>query len=176
MNRRFYKILKLWSRSFCVFAAIVLAISFASSAQAQDEGEAVLTMERDLALVLTRDGLDAFAARFHDDFTLWIDGDEVARAEYLTWVAAWHAAGNGAISTQMWPVSVDVFGDLALSRYVLREDFVDGSSFVGRFVSLARRSNGSWQVYRTTVFTLFRGPSDDAPDLSDLDGVPPGTR
>jgi hypothetical protein len=76
----------------------------------------------------------------------------------------------------MWPVSVDVFGDLALSRYVLREDFVDGSSFVGRFVSLARRSNGSWQVYRTTVFTLFQGPSDDAPDLSDLDGVSPGTR
>lgn len=148
-----------------VFAALVLALSFASSAHAQDEGEAVLAMERDLALVLSRDGFDAFAAQFHHDFTLWIDGRESTRAEYLPPVAAWRAAGNGAIATQMRPVSVDVFGDLALSRYVLREDFVDGTSFVGRFVSLARRDNGCWQVYRSTVFTLYRGPSEDAPAI-----------
>lgn len=148
-----------------VFAALVLALSFASSAHAQDEEEAVLAMERDLALVLSREGFAAFAAQFHHDFTLWIDGGEIARAEYLPRVAAWRAAGNGAISTQMRPVSVDVFGDFALSRYVLRENFIDGTSFVGRFVSLARRSGGCWQVYRSTVFTLYRGPSEDAPTV-----------
>lgn len=149
------------------FCPVASAQSFgsASSAHSPHEGEAVLAMERDLALVLTRDGFDAFATLFHDDFTLWIDGRETTRAEYLPPVAAWRAAGNGAISTQMRPVSIDVFGDLALSRYVLRENFVDGTSFVGRFVSLARRDNGCWQVYRSTVFTLYRGPSEGAPTL-----------
>lgn len=160
----------------CMVAAGLLAFGFASTAYAQDEEGDVLAMERDLALVLTRDGFAAFASLFHDDFTLWIDGRETARADYLPPVAAWRAAGNGAISTQMQPVSIDVFGNLALSRYVLRENFIDGTSFVGRFVSLARRDDGCWQVYRSTVFTLYRGPSEGAPTLEapepgDLDGV-----
>lgn len=165
MSKDLLETLKKRSWLFCVFAAGVLALGFASAAYAQDEERDVLAMERDLALVLTRDGFNAFAALFHDDFTLWIDGRETTRAEYLPPVAAWRAAGNGAISTQMRPVSIDVFGDLALSRYVLRENFVDGTSFVGRFVSLARRGDGCWQVYRTTVFTLYRGPSEGAPTL-----------
>lgn len=149
----------------CILAVSLLVVGFAWPSRADDQEAAVLNMERDLALVLTRDGFDAFAAQFHDDFTLWIDGREVARADYLPRVAAWRAAGNGAISTRMLPVSVDVFGDLALSRFVLREDFIDGTSFVGRFVSLARRDNGCWQAYRSTVFTLYRGASGNAPAL-----------
>jgi len=148
-----------------VLAALLLVSGVAESARADDQEAAVLNMERDLALVLTRDGFDAFSAQFHDDFTLWIDGRVVARSDYLPPVEAWLAAGNGAVSTRMLPVSVDVFGDLALSRFVLREDFIDGTSFVGRFVSLARRENGCWRVYRSTVFTLYRGPSGNAPAL-----------
>lgn len=149
----------------CIIAVSLLVVGFAWPSRADDQEAAVLNMERDLALVLTRDGFDAFAAQFHDDFTLWIDGREVARADYLPPVAAWRAAGNGAVSTRMIPVSVDVFGDLALSRFVLREDFIDGTSFVGRFVSLARRDNGCWKAYRSTVFTLYRGASGNAPAL-----------
>lgn len=148
-----------------VLAALLLAFGFAGSARADDQKAAVLNMERDLALVLTRDGFDAFSAQFHDDFTLWIDGRVIARADYLPPVEAWLASGNGAVSTRMLPVSVDIYGDLALSRFVLREDFIDGTSFVGRFVSLARRENGCWQVYRSTVFTLYRGPSGNTPAL-----------
>jgi len=159
----------------CVLAALLLAPGFAGTARADDQEAAVLNMERDLALVLTRDGFDAFSAQFHDDFTLWIDGREVARADYLPPVAAWRAAGNGAVSTRMLPVSVDIFGDLALARFVLREDFIDGTSFVGRFVSLARRDNGCWRVYRSNVFTLYRGPSGNAPALeSTVRGGPDG--
>lgn len=152
-------------------AAMVFALGWAPMAHAQDqadardEAEAVLAMQGDLALLLVREGFDAFAARFHEDFTLWIDGREIARADYLPLVAAWRAAGNGAVSVEMQPVSVDVFGDLAFTRYVLRENFVDGTSFVGRFVSLSRRSDGAWQAYRTSVFTVYRGPSEGAPDI-----------
>jgi len=83
MTRTFGKSLRMWSRSLFVFAAILVAIGFSSSVQAQGEKEGVLTMERDLALVLNSDGLDEFAARFHGDINLWIEGDEVARAAYL---------------------------------------------------------------------------------------------
>lgn len=150
----------------CVVGAASLMLGVTSSAKAQDDGGGVLAMQRDLALVLSRDGFEAFAEQFHDDFTVWIDGRLIVRADYLPAVAAWRAAGNGAISTQIWPVSVDVFDEFALSRYVLRENFVDGTSFVGRFVSLVRLKDGCWQTYRTTVFTLYRGPSEDAPEQS----------
>lgn len=152
-----------------ILAAIALGYAVAFPAFAQDEGEVVIAMERDLALTLKRDGFDSFASRFHKDFTLWIDGRKNARAEYLAGVAAWRADGNWATSTQMRPVSIDVFGDLALSRYVLREDFVDGTSFVGRFVSLARRGGRAWQVYRSSVFTIYRGPTPGAPKVEEAD-------
>ncbi|MDQ8177439.1 MAG: hypothetical protein P3A58_08795 [Gemmatimonadota bacterium] len=56
--------------------------------------------------------------------------------------------------------------DVALSRYTLREEFSDGTAFVGRFASLARRHEGRWLLYRTSFSTIFRGPAKDAPSLA----------
>ncbi|MGE0046876.1 MAG: nuclear transport factor 2 family protein [Hyphomonadaceae bacterium] len=147
-------------------ALLLLALPPPSHAQADAAADeaAIVALERDVALVLTRDGFDAYASLFDPDFSLWIDGRLVARDAYLIGVRAWRAGGAGATATRMSPVSVEVFEDLALSRYTLREDFNDGTSFVGRFVSLARREDGRWRLFRSNVQTLYRGPSASAPD------------
>lgn len=117
-------------------------------------------------MVLARDGFDAYAALFHADYTNWSGGVEaVDRATYLARVRTWHDAGNRAVATEMHPVSIEIEGDLAISRYILREEFNDGTAFVGRFTSVARRTDARWQLYRTSFTTAYRGPKDQAPAL-----------
>lgn len=125
----------------------------------------VLALEKGVARVLAEEGFSAYAARFDPDFTQWADGrPPLDRAGFLERVRQWHVAGVAAVSTRMVPIAVEVSGDRALSRYVLREDFNDGTSFVGCFNSLARRSDGRWRLYRTLLTTRYRGPSAAAPE------------
>ncbi|MGD9906746.1 MAG: nuclear transport factor 2 family protein [Vicinamibacterales bacterium] len=128
---------------------------------------AVRALEEGVALVLARDGFDAYAALFHDGYTNWSGGPEpVDRATYLARVRSWYDAGNRAVATEMRPVSIDIEGDLAISRYVLREEFTDGTAFVGRFTSVARRTGSRWQLYRTSFTTVYRGAKASAPPLT----------
>lgn len=132
-----------------------------------DDKALLLVLERDVALVLARQGFDDYAALFHPEYTNWSGGDTVlTRRDYLDRVRAWYDAGNRAISTAIAPVAVEVIGDLALSQYALREDFSDGTAFVGRFTSLARRHEGRWTLFRTSFTTVYRGPVQQAPRLS----------
>jgi len=125
---------------------------------------AVRELETDVALVLTKQGFDAYAAHFHPDYSNWTGrGAPIGRAEFLTGVKQWHAAGNHAVAVKLQPISFVVFGDVALSRYRLREDFNDGTSFVGRFNSLARREGGRWLLFRTQFETEYRGETAKAP-------------
>jgi len=129
--------------------------------------EQVMALERDVALVLANEGFDAYAALFHPEYTNWSGGDGVLdRQTYLDRVKPWYEAGNRAVATDIRPVSIEIMGDLALSRYTLREKFSDGTAFVGRFASLARRHEGRWRLYRTSFSTIYRGPAKDAPALA----------
>lgn len=126
----------------------------------------MLALEKDVALVLANQGFDAYAALFHPEYTNWSGGDTVLdRQAFLGRVGAWYDAGNRAVSTAIQPVTIEIMGDLALSRYTQREEFSDGTAFVGRFVTLARRHEGRWTLYRTSFTTVFRGPRQDAPPL-----------
>ena len=93
----------------------------------------------------------------------------IGRAEFLAGVKQWHAAGNHAVAVHLQPISFEVFGDVALSRYRLREDFRDGTSFVGRFNSLAKRvssgEGGRWLLFRTQFETEYQGATAQAPKL-----------
>ncbi|MGE0815474.1 MAG: nuclear transport factor 2 family protein [Vicinamibacterales bacterium] len=133
---------------------------------AEDRAQ-VLALERDVALVLAKQGFDAYAALFHADYTNWSGGDAALdRQTYLDRVKTWYDAGNHAVAVNIRPVSIEIMGDLALSRYVLREQFSDGTAFVGQFASLARRHERRWLLYRTSFSTIFRGPVEDAPGLA----------
>jgi len=84
----------------------------------------------------------------------------LGREAYLEAVRGWYDAGNRAVATELRPLSIDLLGDLALSRYVLRGEFNDGTAFVGRFASLARRHQGRRTLYRTSFSTVYRGPRE----------------
>lgn len=128
--------------------------------------EEILALERDVALVLANEGFEAYAARFHPEYTNWSGGDTVLdRQAYLDRVRTWYDAGHRAVATTIVPITIDLIGDVALSRYTLREEFSDQTAFVGRFVSLARRHQGRWTLYRTSFTTIFRGPRGEAPAL-----------
>jgi hypothetical protein len=129
------------------------------------EREQVLALERNVALVLANEGFDAYAALFHPDYTNWGGDAVLGRQAYLDRVRPWYDAGNRAVATDIHPISIEIIGDLAVSRYLLREDFSDGTAFVGRFVSLARRDEGRWQLYHTSFTPIFRGRGADAPPL-----------
>ena len=144
-------------------AALVPTPAMADEPSPEDAQE-LHTLHARVALVLDEEGFEAFSELFHPDYTNWSSGDTVTRRkEYLAGVERWYAEGNHAIHTQMAPVSVEVFGDIALSRYLLREDFNNGKSFVGTFASLSRRDAGRWKHYRTNFTTLYRGGTSELP-------------
>ncbi|MGE0040656.1 MAG: nuclear transport factor 2 family protein [Vicinamibacterales bacterium] len=129
-----------------------------------DDPAAVLALEGGAAMALAEQGFDAYAALFHPDYTNWSGGERVLdRAAFLAAVRAWYDAGNHAVCAALHPLSVDIAGDIAYSRYLMREEFNDGTIFVGRFASLARRDDGRWRLYRTSFSTVFRGAPADAP-------------
>lgn len=143
--------------------SVILAMPLAARAGARDEQE-LLALEGRVALVLGVKGFEDFARLFHPDYSNWADGrPPMSRDAYLAAVARWHGEGNHAVHTEMKPVSTEVFGNIALSRYVLREDFNNGESFVGRFASLSRRHDGQWKLYRTNFTTLYRGDTKKIP-------------
>jgi ketosteroid isomerase-like protein len=132
--------------------------------EARDRDE-IRALEEGVALVLANEGFESYAALFHPEYTNWSGGPNVMEREaFLEAVRGWYDAGNRAVAAEMRPMSIEVLGDLALSRYVLREEFNDGTVFIGRFASLARRHEGRWKLYRTSFSTVYRGPREDAPE------------
>lgn len=149
-------------RFFLVLFGLCL-MQVTALAETKDQRD-VRELETGVALVLARQGFEAYAAHFHADYSNWTGrGAPIGRAAFLAGVKAWHGAGNHAVAVQMQPFTIEVWGDFALSRYRLREDFSDGSSFVGRFTSLAKREGGRWQLFRTQFETEYQGETSKAP-------------
>ena len=136
----------------------------ATSSHEQAEIQRVIELEKSVAVVLGEQGFDAFSALFHPAYENWANGDKVLKRQaYLDGVRPWHEAGNKAISTAMDHVSTELFGDLASSRYRLREDFNNGQTFVGYFTTLAKKHQRRWTLFRTSFTTLYRGDLDQLP-------------
>lgn len=118
---------------------------------------AVRALEEGVARVLAEEGFEAYSELFDPDYRNWADDRPLRdRDEFLAGIEVWYEAGNRAVKTEMTPVSIELFGDLALSLYRLTEEFADGSRFTGRFVSLARKRDGRWRLFRTTFTTVER--------------------
>lgn len=146
-----------------LFTGLLLPLLASARAESPDQ-RAVRELETQVAMVLTRQGFEAYAELFHPDYSNWTGrSPPIGRAEFLGGVRRWHGAGNHAVAVAVQPISFEVFGDVALSRYRLREDFKDGSSFVGRFNSLAKREGGRWLLFRTQFETEYQGETAKAP-------------
>lgn len=146
-------------------AGLLLLLQPSAQAESADQ-RAVRELETEVAMVLAQQGFEPYARLFHPDYSNWTGtGAPIGRAQFLDGVRKWHDAGNKAIAVALQPISFEVFGDVALSRYRLREDFKDGSSFVGRFNSLAKREGGQWLLFRTQFVTEFHGETAKAPKV-----------
>ncbi len=150
-------------------AALVAATpASAALGAARDDARAIRSLEENVALILAREGFAAYESQFDPDYVNWPNGDALmARPEFLAGVKRWYDAGNYAIAAQLVPVSLDISGSIAHFRYRLREDFNDGTSFIGDFVSSPRLAGDRWRFHRTSFFTRYRGPSADAPPFPD---------
>jgi len=158
-------------RRLIAAGAIAIAAAPVAAALTTDDEAAIRTLEEGVATVLTREGWDAYSALFHQDYVNWADGSRLTtREEFLSAVKRWHEAGNQATATSLVPVSLEIFGDVAYFRYRLREDFNNGATFIGDFASMPRRQNGAWLLYRTSFWTKYRGPTNDAPDFPGGEG------
>lgn len=129
-----------------------------------DERNTVRSMQRNVAMVLAEQGFEAYSELFHPDYENWANGGRLLkRKEFLDAVKNWYEAGNRATSTTMQSVSTEIFGDISLSRYKLREDFNNNESFVGYFTSVSKKEKGQWKFFRSSFTVLYRGATDALP-------------
>lgn len=150
-------------------AALVAATPASAALGARkDDARAIRTLEENVALILAEEGFAAYEALFDPDYVNWPDGGALmTRPEFLAGVKRWRDAGNYAIAAQLVPVSLDIASATAHFRYRLREDFNDGTSFIGDFVSAPRLAGDRWRFHRTSFFTRYRGPTAEAPPFPD---------
>ncbi len=153
------RILLLGSSCFLATASAQPAIEKSQTAEIQ----AIEQHEKQVAIVLAQQGFAAYAALFHQDYRNWGFGRPPRdRATFLADSKRWYDQGNRAIAVQMQPLHSEIIGDLAFSQYRLREDFNDGTSFVGSFVSVSKKGPNGWLAYNTSYHTEFYGATADA--------------
>jgi|GEM_PF-5211028 len=154
-----FRILLLGSSCFLASATAQPAIEKSQAAEIQ----AIEQHEKQVAMVLAQQGFAAYAALFHPDYRNWGFGQpQRDRATFLADSKRWYDLGNRAIAVQMQPLHSEIIGDLAISQYRLREDFNDGTSFVGAFVSVSKKGPNGWLAYNTSYHTEFYGATADA--------------
>ena len=161
MNNTLFALLLLW-----LTIASESVFSDPNSSQWNEEQLAIIELNRWLPLSLDKEGFNAFSEYFHPEYTNWyMKGDKqslVDRDEYLSRVKAWHDQGNYATKSEVIPISIEVFGDIAYIRFIQVEHFANKEKeltmFIGQFASLLKKHNGRWKMYRTSFQERYRGP------------------
>lgn len=157
--KKVLRILLLGSSCFLTAVSAQPAIEKSQDAELQ----AIVQHEKQVAMVLAQQGFTAYAALFHPDYRNWGFGRPPRdRTTFLADSKRWYDKGNRAIAVQMQPLHNEIIGDMAFSQYRLREDFNDGTSFIGYFVSIAKKGPDGWLFYNTSYHTEFYGATADA--------------
>ncbi len=126
----------------------------------QEDKEAIETLARDLPLILSNQGWDAYANTFSDDYVNWsMVGDNVrSREDYLALVKDWYDKGNRATGSTIKPIDfVQISDNTVMYLYALQERFNDPNDSTKtnirdiRFVATYRKENGVWK----NSFTAF---------------------
>lgn len=107
-------------------------------------------------------GADAYAAYLADDFSRWTLGSSVVsdKASWVDGVRDWFTDGWRVADREVETVEVEVEvrGDLALTRRVVREVYrgPDGarSSSRAALAEIWRRQDGRWLLWRADVHAL----------------------
>lgn len=118
------------------------------------------TLARDIPLILSNQGWDAYEEKFAQGYRNWsMTGDNVrSREAYLGLVKDWYDAGNRATGSEIEtigfvPISKDMTLYLNAQKEVFRnpEDTSTTLTRDIRFVSVYKKEGGEWKNY----FTAF---------------------
>ena len=122
-------------------------------------------LARDLPLILTNEGWDAYESNFSQDYQNWsMIGDHVrTRDEFLSLVKQWYDDGNRATGSDIQSIDfIPITPDLTMYLHSQQEEFVDpvdSSTNVRdiRFVSIYKKEEGRWKTH----FTGFMDKSNE---------------
>lgn len=150
---------------------LILFLSFYASVSSQEKSQpeiqisesdqkAIENLARDVPLILSNNGWDAYANTFSDDYKNWsMIGDKVReRKEFLGLVKDWYDKGNRATASTLKSIDfIPLDSSNVLYLYALREEFNAGSNSLKenardiRFVAIYRKVDGKWK----NSFTAF---------------------
>ena len=150
---------------------LILFLSGCSSALSQEttqpeilitesDKKAIENLARDVPMILSNEGWDAYANTFSDDYKNWsMIGDKVReRKEYLGLVKDWYDKGNRATGSSLESIDfIPIDSSNVLYLYALREEFNSSNDSSKdnkrdiRFVAIYRKIDGLWK----NSFTAF---------------------
>ncbi|MDJ0708905.1 MAG: nuclear transport factor 2 family protein [Woeseiaceae bacterium] len=115
----------------------------------------------DMGTTLREEGIDAYARRYHEDFSHWsmdFGGKPGTKSSAVRAWSKFDSDGHQISCTFVEPVSVSLFDDLALARLVYEQttEYSDDRVKTGvwRMVALFAREDGNWQVLATNMMQL----------------------
>lgn len=156
-------------------AAPALAAALAEAADRTTdftaEELAVAEFWEQMGPTLRDEGIEAYAIRYHEDFSHWVMDapDRLATKENaVAYYGKYHDAGHRITCAHVEPISVDIRGDLAIARmiYEQTDSYTDGrvETNAWRMVGVFERYNDTWQALSTNMAAIDRetGPTDNA--------------
>ena len=135
-----------------------------------EEELAVAKFWADMGPTLRDEGIEAYAARYHEDFRHWSLDRGGPPSDKASAIRAWsgfHEAGHRITCTHVAPVSIDIVGDRAFARLIYEQTnrLADGSvsTSLWRMVDVFQRAGDSWQVLESNMLDITPG-SESASD------------
>lgn len=125
-----------------------------------EDQQAIETLARDLPLILSNEGWEAYESTFSDDYLNWsMARDEVrSREDYLALVKDWYDQGNRATGSTLKTIDfIPLTENAVMYLYALQEEFNDPADSTKtltrdiRFVATYQKESGSWK----NAFTAF---------------------
>ena len=126
----------------------------------EEDKQSIETLARDLPLILSNKGWDAYEEKFSKDYQNWsMVSDEVrSRTDFLTLVKKWYDDGNRATGSSLKTIEFIPLDDQnVMYLYALQEQFNESqdSTLTNirdiRFVATYRKESGIWK----NTFTAF---------------------
>ncbi len=151
-----------------ILMGAVFSIGVMTSAAAEHHGDmftdeelSVATFWEQMGPTLENQGIEAYATRYHENFRNWDAITSGGFSNRDNAVASWtrfHETGNHITCTNVIPVTIDIYDDVAFSRLVYEQEdtLSDGTVRYGvwRMVSVFLRSGDTWQALESNMIAV----------------------
>lgn len=152
-----------------ILLALVAVPATPAAALTDDQEQVIAAMEH-IPMLLASEEFDTFAAYFHSDFSQWFVGNTEVRdrTAYLAAIRQWYEAGNRPVSNEVRPVSIQIRGNVAITRAFFEETSKDRLglentvSYWGETIFV--KENGHWLQFSASLSPTTGLAPDPPPD------------